>query len=143
MTQLTQAIILAAQAHDGQVDKLGVPYIFHVMNVMVGVRGFPEDYPVVACLHDVVEDTSVTLERIKEQFGERVAEAVDAITHRKGEEYETYLGRVDAHTIARWVKWQDLTDNLSRLRTLDKETRERLMMKYEKACQILQRKDKR
>lgn len=110
------AKLFATGAHEGQVDKSGEPYILHPQRV--ASRMDRPSRAVVAWLHDVVEDTDVTLQRIEELFGDGTAEAVDAITHKKGESWADYLTRVRGNEIARAVKIADLIDNsnLSRLK---------------------------
>jgi len=105
---------LASKAHEGQVDKGGNPYIEHPLAVERLVSKPKEG--VVALLHDVVEDTDVTLEDLA-PFGRQVVKAVDAITQRAGESRDGYLTRVEANPIARIVKIADLTHNsdLSRI----------------------------
>lgn len=109
---------IAEKAHDRAVDKAGAMYILHPMRVADRLNT-PEE-KVVGWLHDVVEDTNVTLSDIREKFGAETAEAVDAITHRKGESWSDYLSRVKGNAIATSVKISDLTDNLnlSRLPTI-------------------------
>ncbi len=110
---------LAKQAHQGQSDKAGAPYIGHPSRV-AGRLGCPEAQ-VVAWLHDTVEDTPVTLRDIEFRFGPDTAAAVDALTRRSGEDWDDYLARVKDHPLARQVKISDLVDN-SNLSRLDKIT---------------------
>lgn len=114
-TDVEKAIDLATVAHDGAVDKAGAAYILHPMRVASRMDS-PEE-KVVAWLHDVVEDTGITIDTIRKMFGSDTAEAVDAITHRKGESWANYLTRVKGNKIATAVKVSDLLDNsnLSRL----------------------------
>ena len=109
------ARLLAERQHQGQVDKSGKPYILHPTRV-AGRMKTPEE-EVVGWLHDVVEDTGLSLAEIEQQFGPETADAVDAISRRKGEPWEDYLARVKDNRIARSVKISDLIDNsnLSRL----------------------------
>lgn len=106
---------MASVAHTGAVDKAGKPYIEHPARVAAWVKEPREK--VVAWLHDVVEDTNITLEEIEKEFGKDTAEAVNAITHRKDEPWADYLARAKANEVARAVKIADLIDNsnLSRL----------------------------
>ena len=115
-TDIEKAKELAIVAHDGQVDKSGASYVLHPMRVASRVKT-PEE-AVVAWLHDVVEDTGITINTICEAFGYETAEAVNAITHRKGERWADYLTRVKGNKIAKAVKIEDLIDNsnLSRLK---------------------------
>jgi len=111
MATLERAIALAAEAHAGQVDKAGAPYILHPLRLLLAVDA-PTDR-IVAVLHDVVEDTPWTLEVLrKEGFSEEVVAALDALTKRPGEAYDAFIGRVAANPIARRVKRADLMDNL-------------------------------
>ena len=91
-TQLSLARELAFAQHEGQYDKLGQPYIFHVESVAKGVAHLGAEYETIAWLHDIVEDTDTTLDDIELQFGARVRREVDAITQRPNEAYfETYI----------------------------------------------------
>ena len=115
-TDIEKAKKLATIAHEGQVDKAGEPYIRHPERIASWLSR-PESI-VVAWLHDVVEDTGITINTICEAFGYETAEAVSALTHRKGEAWADYLTRVKANEIATEVKVGDLIDNsnLSRLK---------------------------
>lgn len=137
MGTVGEAFELALAAHAGQTDKLGEPYIAHV--VRVAARTGSDDQRIVALLHDVVEDTDVTLETVEARFGAEIAAAVDAITHRAGEPRADYLVRVRANRLAAAVKRADLADNANpaRLARLDGDTRRRLEKKYAQAAAIL------
>ncbi len=126
-----QAEALARAAHRGQVDKAGRPYAEHPARVAARVRG-DGAREAAAWLHDVVEDTAVTLVELAERFPAEVVAAVDALTKRAGEPAEVYYERVAADPIARQVKLADLADNSdpARLAQLETSTRERLAAKY-------------
>ena len=110
MATLERAIAIAAAAHAGQVDKAGAPYILHPLRVMMAVTTIEER--IAAVLHDVVEDTDWTLERLAaEDFSPAVLRAVDALTRREGEDYESYVRRAARDPIGRRVKIADLEDN--------------------------------
>lgn len=134
--EVEKAEALARTAHAGQVDKAGADYIGHPERVAARMET-PEE-KVVAWLHDVVEDTGITLEDIGREFGFETAVAVDAITHRKGEPWAVYLGRVRGNKIARKVKIADLIDNsnLSRLPVVKPKDIER-QAKYNRALYFL------
>ena len=87
--RLTQARKLAEEMHRGQTDKLGVPYIYHVLDVANRVKNLGEDIEIVGLLHDAVEDASpdrpLTLDEIEVKFGKAVCDGVDGMTKRKGE----------------------------------------------------------
>jgi (p)ppGpp synthase/HD superfamily hydrolase len=119
MGELERAIIIAADAHNGQTDKGGAPYILHPLRVMGQMK--TADEMVVAVLHDVAEDCPEwPVERLAGNFGPSIGPALDAITKRAGEPYDAYLSRVGANQIARSVKMADLADN-SDLRRLNRE----------------------
>ncbi len=116
MGTLERAILIAAEAHAGQVDKAGAPYILHPLRLMLQMEN-TEDR-IVAVLHDVVEDTDWTLERLrKEGFPQSTIEAIDSVTWRKHEDYEDFILRAAKNPIGRRVKLADLRDNcdLSRI----------------------------
>lgn len=125
---------IAVKAHANQYDKSDDPYIMHVIRVWDAVRNstvWNTEAQVTAWLHDTVEDTDVTLDRIYQEFGDEVGNAVDAITKRKGETLVQYYMRVRANPIAKIVKWADLNDNFRRNHKLtDEETRLRMARKY-------------
>lgn len=133
-----RAFVRALRAHAGQVDKSGAPYIGHVARVAASVEG--RDEIVVALLHDVVEDTGVSLSDLADDFPDDIIEAVDAITHRPGEPREDYYRRVAKNALARCVKLADIADNASpqRMSLLDEATRMRLEKKYAKALEHLE-----
>jgi hypothetical protein len=111
MSTLERAIQIAAEAHAGQVDRCGAPYILHPLRVMDAVQGV--DVRTVAVLHDVVEGTEWTPERLRfAGFSDAVVSAVDALTPRRGEEYLDFVTRAGAHPIGRVVKRADIFDNL-------------------------------
>jgi (p)ppGpp synthase/HD superfamily hydrolase len=111
MSTLERAIAIAAEAHAGQVDKAGTPYILHPLRVMLRVRTAPER--IAAVLHDVVEDTPWTLEALAaEGFAAEVLSAVEALTRREGESYEAFVARAGADPIGRAVKLADLAENM-------------------------------
>ena len=135
---LDDAIQLARRAHEGQLDKSGRPYIAHPLRVMGHVRD--EHERMAAVLHDVVEDTDVTLDDLT-ALGcpPEVLAAVAAISRQPGEAQPAYLARVMANPIALTVKRADIADNMSadRMGRLDTATQERLTAKYEAALRQL------
>jgi len=111
MSTLERAIAIAAEAHAGQVDKAGAPYILHPLRVMLRVQ--TEAERMAAVLHDVVEDTPWTLEALAaEGFAPEVLAAVDALTRRVGESYEVFVARAGADAVGRAVKLADLAENM-------------------------------
>ena len=113
---LDRAIAIAEQRHAGQVDKAGRPYIEHPKRVMQAMSNDGER--IVAILHDVIEDTDLTLDQLAaEGFPAYVLEALDSVTRRPGETYEAFVARAATNEIGRRVKYADLRDNadLSRI----------------------------
>lgn len=138
MATLARAIAIAADAHEGQTDKAGAPYVLHPLRLMQ--RFDDAEARTVAVLHDVVEDTPWTLEALRaEGFDEAVLAALDALTRRDGEGWETFIERVAADPLATRVKRADLEDNmdLRRLATLGERDLERLQ-RYHRAWLRLQ-----
>jgi len=136
---LSKAIDMSVKAHLGTYDKGGMPYICHPLRVMNEVRSLGTTHMIVAVLHDTVEDTTITNGQIRELFGDVVADAIKALTHKKNEPYKDYLKRVKDNHYARAVKFEDIHDNMrhERLSYLDEETRERLLAKYMRALLYL------
>lgn len=110
MATFDRAVQIAATAHAGQVDKEGHPYLLHVLRVALAVSD-PEGR-VAAVLHDVVEDTTVTLERLEaEGFSPAILEAVRCLTRAHGTPYADYVVNLKRNPLARLVKLADLADN--------------------------------
>jgi (p)ppGpp synthase/HD superfamily hydrolase len=127
---ILKAYELARDAHAGQVDQGGHPYILHLEEVANLVT--TEEEKIVALLHDIVEDTSVTLDVIYEQFGVVIGDAVDAMTKREGvEPFLDYLKRAKTNPIARQVKIADMIHN-SDLKRLPFPPREEDVQREEK-----------
>lgn len=107
-----RALVVATEAHQGQFRRDGItPYIEHpkAVSELVGSPILKS----VALLHDVVEDTKITLDDLKKLFPKKVVSAVDAMTKRDGEEYLAYIKRVNRNPTARIVKLADLFANIS------------------------------
>jgi len=111
MPTLEDALALALDAHRGQRDKAGQTYLLHPLRVMFRLE--TETERMVALLHDVVEDSPYTLERLRGLgYSEEVLGALDCLTKREGEPYEAFIERVRPHPLARRVKLADLEDNM-------------------------------
>ena len=138
-TQLTcEAMKLAYAAHHGQVDKGGIPYIFHPIHL---AEQMEDEYTTcVALLHDVVEDTDITLEELAKTFPAEVIDAIRVLTHGKDEPYPDYVRRVKENPIAKIVKLADLRHNSdeSRMPDADAARRAHFREKYREAFQILE-----
>jgi (p)ppGpp synthase/HD superfamily hydrolase len=133
MATIERAVEIAAQAHRGQLDKSGKPYLLHPLRLMLRMED--ETEMIAAILHDVVEDSPWTLEGLRaEGFSDTALQAVDCLTHREHESYEVYVKRVKSNPIARRVKLADLEDNMN-LRRLNKVTNSDLsrLEKYHRA----------
>lgn len=127
MPTLEKAIALAATAHAGQRDKGGQPYILHPLRVMLRLES--DEERIAGVLHDIVEDTDVTLDALRtEGFSETVVSAVEALTKRPGETRLQAAARAAQHPVARAVKLADNAENsdLSRIPTPTSKDHERL-----------------
>ncbi len=135
---LAKAINLAMQAHAGQTDKAGMPYIGHVMRVMQAGRTIDEK--IAGVLHDLVEDTPWTFEALlAEGFPAHIIDALRCVTKLSEEEpYEEFILRVKSNPLAVAVKINDLTDNMDirRLAEINDKDVQRLR-KYLKAYREL------
>lgn len=109
---LSKAINLALKAHEGQVDKSGMPYAGHVMRVMAA--GKTVDEKIVGVLHDVVEDTGWTFDALlAEGFPTHIVDALRCVTKLSDSEpYDEFIQRVKTNPLAVAVKINDLTDNM-------------------------------
>lgn len=135
-TELTiKAMNLAYNAHHGQFDKGGVPYIFHPIHLAEQMDD--EVSTCVALLHDTVEDTAVTLEELASIFPREIVEAVDLLTHRDGVEYFDYVRAIKANPVAVKVKLADLAHNGDPKRICNQGNQERRRIKYAAARRIL------
>lgn len=137
MTPLERAIQIATEAHAGQMGKDESPYILHPLRLMLKMS--TDEERIVAVLHDVVEDTSVTFEDLRrEGFSEAVLEVVRLLTHEAEISYEDYVERLKPHPLARKVKLADLEDNsdIRRLSGIEDKDLERLR-KYHRAWMTL------
>ena len=136
---LGRAIELAKQHHKGQTDKAGKPYIEHPLRVMNQMKS--EEEKIVAVLHDIVEDTDISLNDLRnEGFSEEVVSAVECLTKQDGENYDSYIERISFNPLAVKIKLADLEDNrdLTRLPQVTDKDLERLE-KYDKALEKLTR----
>lgn len=135
---LERAIEIAVEAHKGQVDKAGAPYVLHPLRMMIRMGSEPEK--LTAVLHDVVEDgPGWTFDRLRsEGFSAAVLEALECITKRDGEPYEEFIQRSAGNPIARQVKLADLEDNMNILRIAQPTEKDWVRLKkYHRAWQVL------
>ena len=112
MSTLERAIEIATEAHRGQLDKAGNDYIDHPLRVMAA--GKSTDEKIVGVLHDVVEDSDWTFERLAaEGFSDEVIEALKCVTKLSDSEpYDKFIARVKTNPLAVAVKLNDLSDNM-------------------------------
>ena len=139
MSTIERAIVIAAEAHAGQVDKAGAAYILHPLRVMLRME--TGDERITAVLHDLVEDSAWDLDQLRaEGFSEQVVRAIDSVTRRDGESYDDFLLRAGRDAIGLRVKLADLEDNCDITR-IAKPTYGDLarMEKYRRAIEQLQR----
>ena len=134
-TSLDKAVDLAAKAHRDQTYG-DAPYIEHCRRVAEKAAGQwnHPDVPIVAWLHDTVEDADVTISDIEREFGRSVADAVETITRRKSETYRDFIKRVATNPVACCVKIADLEVNLEACRVNPKGD---LVRRYEWALSYL------
>ena len=138
-TDLTKrALKLCFEAHKEQVDKTGLPYVFHPFHLAEQMQS--EESTVAALLHDVVEDTDYTFEDLKKMgFGGAILDALRLLTHDDDTPYMDYVAALKDNPIARAVKLADLKHNsdMTRLNVIDDKARARAE-KYKKAIELLE-----
>lgn len=135
--KIKKALEIAFDAHKDQVDKAGLPYIYHPFYLATQME--TEDSIIVALLHDVVEDSHYTFEEIENYgFSPSIISTLRLLTHEDSEDYITYIHRVKENELARIVKLADLNHNSdeSRLSHIDDKVRERLN-RYAESIKIL------
>ena len=134
-----KAMQIAYTAHHGQTDYNGIPYIFHPIHLAEQMED--EISCCAALLHDVVEDTDITMEDLAREFPAEVIEAIKLLTHKKGVDYFDYVRAIKENPIARKVKLADLNHNSDQSRCIGSGlSEERLafwQQKYQKAIEIL------
>ena len=140
-TPLTiDALKCAWEAHLGQLDKSGLPYIFHPYHLAEQMDD--EVSCAAALLHDVVEDTDVTLEQLRQRFPAEVTDAVALLTHDKTTDYLDYVRALRANPVAKKVKLADLAHNSDQSRlgwaSVSPEQLRRLREKYARAKELLE-----
>ena len=134
---LEQAISIASLAHAGQLDKGGEPYILHPLRVMMKLKD--EKQRIVAVLHDVIDDTDLTIQDLSDQgLDYELVKIILTLTRRKDETYDEYLNRICYDRFAMEIKLADLEDNMdmSRIKNPTKKDFQRLA-KYRIAKDIL------
>lgn len=163
-TELTKkAMNIAYKAHDGQFDKCGFPYICHPIHLAESIittlpvykdiiihddEDYLKDIPVdeyltcVALLHDVVEDTDITIEDLSKEFPFLITQAVDLLTHKPGVDYFDYIYKIKSNFLARSIKILDILHNKNKEREAlitdeSQKKKDARDDKYRRALQIL------
>lgn len=143
-TELTKkAMKIAYDAHQGQLDKGGLPYVFHPWHLAEQMDD--EISTIAALLHDVVEDTDWTLEQLAaEGFPQEAMEVLALLTHPEGQPYMEYIAGLQHNPVAVKIKLADLRHNsdFTRLSAVTADQRERLERKYAPAFALLEGKDR-
>ena len=144
-TELTnKALCYAYNAHHGQLDYNGIPFIFHPLHLAEAMDD--EISCCTALLHDIVEDTELTLEDLRREFPEEVVQVVALLTHGDSaesnyEDYFDYIRRIKRNPIAKKVKLADIAHNCDQTRCvgagLPQEKLDWWKQKYQKALDIL------
>ena len=141
---INKALVFAYNAHHGQLDYNGIPYIFHPLHLAEQMDD--EISCCAALLHDVVEDTAVTMEELSKEFPEEVVEVVKLLTHEdsadsSNSDYFSYLLPIKAHPIAKKVKLADIAHNSDQSRCVGSDLTQKQLdywkQKYQKALEIL------
>lgn len=136
MSDFTTAIQIAAQAHEGQVDKGGSPYMLHTLHVASHFLG---ELASIAILKDVIKDSPLTLEGLAAYgFSDRVLDVVETLTRRSGEGWEVYIHRVSKcqDAVAVTLRTLEHAMDLARLPFLEDQTWPRLL-RYHTAYRLL------
>lgn len=140
-SMLDKAVALATDLHKDQRDKGGAAYIDHPLRVMKNIlsKGYAADVAIAAVLHDTVEDTILTINDIRREFGERVSTTVSLLSKLPGESYDVFIDRIVAsgNKAAMQVKLADLDDNsnVARLGHAPDDKELQRLDKYQKAVQ--------
>lgn len=145
MSTLGTAIRIASEVHENQRDKGGKPYILHPLRVMFNAvslfEEYDEDLLSILAMHDVTEDSDITLTDLKNMgFSDRVCDALSLLHHDKSQSYDQYVRAICTNFDAIRVKLCDLTDNsdLMRLKGVSDKDFDR-MKKYHKSFIILRK----
>jgi (p)ppGpp synthase/HD superfamily hydrolase len=136
---INKAMQIAYDAHSGQTDKTGMPYIYHP--AFLAGQMDTEDEIITALLHDVVEDTTVTFADLeREGFSQQVLDAIRLLTHDDGSEYADYVCRIKQNVLATKIKLADLRHNSNPTRStnLPSEDTARFRDKYSEAIRLFE-----
>lgn len=142
MSDLEKAIEIAFNAHVGQVDKAGQPYILHPLRLML--QFLNEEERIVAVLHDVVEDSELTIDDLSVRgFSKSVVLAIECLSKKESENYNDFILRLSKNKLATKIKIEDLKDNLdiTRIECIREKDLSRVG-KYHRALMLLLEKSK-
>ena len=140
-TALTKkAMKICFETHKEQVDKSGLPYVFHPFHL---AEQMDDEYSVVvALLHDVVEDGEISLEELRKEFPNEIVDAISLMTHEANVDYFEYVKMIKKNELARKVKLVDLQHNSDRTRLNEITAKDELRyQKYQKAMEILRNEE--
>ena len=131
-----KALKLCFEVHKEQIDKSGLPYVFHPFHLAEQMD--TEEECIVALLHDAVEDTEVTFEDLEKEFSKTIIDAIRLLTHDKSVDYMEYVKQLKNNPIAKKVKLADLRHNSDTARLLKITEKDiKRVEKYKKAIQLL------
>jgi len=133
---IRKAMKIAYDAHHGQLDKSGVPYVYHPIHLAEQMK--TEEECIVALLHDVVEDTNITFEQLEREFSDTVIQVLKLLTHDDSVPYMDYVRKIKDNPIAKNVKLADLHHNSDITRLDEMSEKDKLRnIKYNEAIRIL------
>jgi len=131
---LSKMLLIATNAHDGQLDKAGKPYILHCLKVMHYLKTEDEELMCIALGHDLCEDTDITFwDLMDAEMSNRVIEGIRCMTKQRGESYEEYKAKVKSNADSVRVKMADLRHNsdIRRLKGVTQKDIERTVRYHE------------
>jgi (p)ppGpp synthase/HD superfamily hydrolase len=137
MATLQDALIYATKAHKGQIDKAGLPYILHPIQVMLQMN--TDEERILALCHDIPEDTNKTPHEVAYDLGMsgEWETWLGVLTHAKSVPYEDYIKQIKLYPTASKVKLADMNHNMLRLNELPEKDRTRLLKKYQQGMKLL------
>ena len=117
---LHKAIIIASEAHQGQSNINGEPYILHPLRLLIKAKS--DEERIIAVLHDVIEKSNISLAELKNKgFDQNIISSIDSLSRRKSESYIDYIGRLMQNRISVKIKLLDLADNIKMHRENNKD----------------------
>lgn len=135
-----KALLISYQAHEGQTDHSGLPYIFHPYHIAEQMQD--EKTTCIALLHDVMEDTKVSDEELSSIFPEDIMEPLRLLTHDRKTPYLDYILKIKQNPLAKIVKLADIAHNMdeSRVENTDVSENQRIhwRQKYQAALKLLE-----